>query len=92
MIAASFDESNGYIGPPPDMTDEECSSLSVWRGDFEGPNGKIPHVISCWKVTAEELAEINRTDRIWLDVVGFTIQPVFLSGINPFQPRKVNHE
>ncbi len=81
MEAASFDEANLVLGPPPGMTEEQVGSLSVWRGAYA--DGR-PVVISCFKVTKEELEEINRTGRVWLHVFGVTMPPVWLGGRNPF--------
>ena len=63
MQLTSFPESNCVLDKPPGMTYEECEAASVCR--THTPHG-IPVVISCWKVTAEELAEITRTGRVWL--------------------------
>jgi hypothetical protein len=45
---------------------------------------EMPVVISCWKVTQEELEEIQRTGRVWLMVYGVTMPPVVLCGVRPF--------
>jgi hypothetical protein len=82
MIAASFDEANTVLDTPKGMTPDNCEPLSVWRGPLD--NG-IPAVISCWKLTQNELEEINRTGRVWLLVMGSTMPPVALSGSRPFQ-------
>jgi hypothetical protein len=76
---ASFAESNGVLSRPPDMTDDECAPLSILRASI----GPYPAVISCWKLTAEELAEINRTGRVWLVVLGETMPPVMVEGLKP---------
>jgi hypothetical protein len=87
VIATAFDEDNCVLGPPPGVGEQEVHSLSVFRGvnDFGQPV-----VVSCWKPTAEELAEINRTGRVWLIVMGQTMPPAILEGQNPF--RRVNGE
>lgn len=82
MHATSFDESNGYLGPPPGMTPEEVFSLSVFRG-IDAENRSV--VISCWKLTKEELEEVNRTGRVWLGVLGYTMPPVWVEGLSPFR-------
>jgi hypothetical protein len=87
MFPSSFDESNGYLGKPPDMTDEQCESLSVWRGNANVVDGgATPTVVSCWKLTKEELGEVNRTGRVWLWVVGVTMPPVILTAHKPMFP------
>lgn len=79
---ASFDESNNVLDRPSDMTEDQCQSLSTFHGI---DTNNLPIVISCWKVTAEELAEINRTGRIWLGIVGQTMPPAWISGHRPFE-------
>lgn len=61
------------------MTVEECNALNVkrfFRGEF-------CLVVSCWKLTREELEEVNRTGKIWLTVLGASMPPVILDGIKP---------
>lgn len=84
----SFAESNGFLASAPG--DEELvGPLSIWRGvavpveDNAAGTGLIT-VISCWKLTAEELAEVNRTGRIWLGICGDTMPPAWVSGSKPF--------
>ena len=81
MFATSFAESNAVLSRPPDMTEEECDPLSVWRGVDTNGN---PLVVSCWKPTAEELEEIIRTKRVWLIITGQTMPPSLLYGHSPF--------
>lgn len=81
MVPTSFEESNDVLGKPPSMSDDECSCLSILR--VENNNG-LPMVISCWKMTKEELEEVNRTGRVWLGVCGVTMPPVIVTGIKPF--------
>lgn len=80
MLPASFPESEHALGGPDGMSPDECEALSVRHGTMDGK----PVVISCWKLTAEELAEVNRTGRVWLGVLGTTMPPVFLDGLKPF--------
>lgn len=82
MIPTSFDESNHVLDKPQDMDRADCDALSVWVGPT--PQG-FPVVISCWKLTKEELEEIQRTGRVWLWVFGVTMPPVALETAKPFQ-------
>lgn len=38
------------------------------------------HTVSCWRLTDEELAEVNRTGVVWLKIMGHGIYPVYISG------------
>lgn len=83
-VASSFDESNSVLGPPPGMTEDQVYSLSVWQGMvYTEGLGEAPTTISCWKLTKEELVEINRTGRIWLGILG-PMPPAWVSGTKPF--------
>jgi uncharacterized protein (DUF488 family) len=82
MTATAFDEDNAVLGPPEGMTEDDVFSLSVYQGVNDVGE---PVVVSCWKPTKEELAEINRTGRVWLMVMGKTMPPVCLEGISPFK-------
>lgn len=85
MIASAFDEENTVLGKPDSMTADECDPLSVWRGNLD--NGQ-PVIISCWKMSALELAEVNRTGRVWLVVWGDAMPPVCPLGTSPFTGAK----
>jgi hypothetical protein len=81
LIPASFDESTGCLSRPPGMTADQCDPLAVAHVLIDGTT---PAVVSCWKVTADELQELVRTGRVWLFVVGQTMPPVMLSATKPF--------
>ena len=82
MFPTDFEQSNTILDKPPDMDRQECDALNVWRGAL--PNGQ-PVVVSCWKVTKEELAAIQATGRVYLMVWGGTMPPVALLGSDPFE-------
>ena len=87
MEPANFDEANLTLGPPPGMTETEVQSLRVWRGvtGNDEAEKQAPVVVSCWRVSAEELAEITKTGRVWLHVYGRTMPPVWVEGLSPFR-------
>jgi hypothetical protein len=83
MIPTAFDEENCVLDGPPGTTSAEVAPLSVWRGvQLDG----TPVVISCWKVTKEELERIQKTGRIWIYVMGDTMPPILPVGFNPWGP------
>lgn len=81
MIATSFDESTHALGRPHGMSEEECDPLCVCSTVTSDGH---PIVISCWKMTHDEMAEFQRTGRVWLIVLGHTMPPVSLTSIKPF--------
>ncbi len=82
MFPASFTESNETLNGLTDLAQgDECVALSILR--TETVNG-TPCMVSCWKLTAEEMAEIVKTGRVWLVVIGKRMPPVILSGTKPF--------
>lgn len=87
MQAISFNESNACLGPPEGMTPEEVSALSIWRGEmlFHGMDRPVMTVVSCYKLSKEELEEVNKTGKVWLAIMGPTMLPAALMGISPFK-------
>lgn len=85
MEAVQFEQSNFVFKRPPDMTEEQCGDLSVFRGKNEGG---MPVIISCWQPTPEELEEINRTGKVWLSICGTGMPPVCVLGHFPFVTEK----
>ncbi len=81
MELANFPESNCVLNPPPGVSLDDCTPACVFRGNDDG--GKAV-VISCWKLTQAEAAELARTGRIWLWVWGDTMPPVSVVATNPF--------
>ncbi len=82
MVPADFKQSNHVIDKPTCMDREECEPLCVEVGSLHiGDQGmRATAVQSCWKMTPEELDEVNRTGRVWLTVFGAGMPPVILSG------------
>lgn len=67
-----FAEANLVLTPPPGE-EESVVQLPVLRD-----NGVI---VSCWRPSEAELAEIMRTGRIWLSVwSGASSPPVYVTG------------
>lgn len=83
--ACGFDEANTSLGPPAGMTEDQVQTLRVLRAVHA--DGQ-PVVISCFKLTAEELAEVNRTGRVWLGVLGTSMPPVWVLGTKPFETKE----
>ena len=71
-----FPEQNGTLGKPANMTDEECSSLPVYRDGHQ--------CISCWRLTPEEMAEIQKTHCVFIGVLsGESQPPIWVKAASP---------
>ncbi len=77
MRPVKFSEANGSLSRPEGTTREECNLLPVFRNGTE--------IISCWKLTDEDLKRIFETKRIWLRVWGDTHAPLSLDSQSPFE-------
>ncbi len=79
MYPTAFEGSNAVLDAP-----EGCpvpvGPINVCRAVNEDG---IPTVITCWKLTQEDLDEIIRTKRVWLGAMGLSMPPVWLSGERP---------
>lgn len=86
MIPIEFPEKNFTFQKPPDMTDEECSSLDVWKGVDDN---NTPHIISRWEFNKEELDDIKagKITGVWLDLLSVGLQPVSVYTESPFSPQ-----
>lgn len=80
MIPCAFDEANCIYDKPESMTDEQCGPINA----FLGISTTGPIIITCWKLTVEELEEVKRTGRIWCWHYGTALQPHVLEATSPF--------
>lgn len=79
--AVDFPEANFTFTKPADMTDEQCMPLQVWKGkDQEG----FPLIISKWSLSAEDMAEIQKSGTVYLIITGTGMPPVSLHVETPF--------
>lgn len=81
MVPTAFDGENLVLDKPPTMSADECGAISM-RRDVT-PSG-MPIMISCWKITKEELEILAKTGRIWLTICGNLVPPVRLTVERPF--------
>lgn len=87
MLPIEFPEKNFTFQKPASMTDKECSSLDVWRGETEDG---VPAIISKWQPSREDLDALNRGEGLYLQILGTGMPPVSLYTENPFiqQPQE----
>lgn len=79
MVPSSFPESND-VAYKNIESEEDIQALSVLRAFSK--NGDLV-TISCWKVTEQELEEINRTKRVWVIILGKKVPPITIEGQRP---------
>ncbi len=82
MTPTNFPESTDVIDKPKEWDYDQCDPLCTASGTLDDGRKVI---ISCWKFTQDELAEINKTGRLWLYVFGDFMVPVALTGHYPFK-------
>lgn len=84
MRPVPFKESNLNMGAG-DNPNTEDLPVAISLNSEMSEGRQIPFVVSCWKPTPEELAEINRTGEVWISTMGVPPPPVCLMGHNPFK-------
>ena len=67
-----FEGANCVIQAPEGVPSEECCDLEC----FTAPG----RIISCWRLSPEELNQITETGVVWLEVQGDRTPPVVVSG------------
>jgi hypothetical protein len=82
MVPTAFDGENVILDKPSSMSADDCSTISVLRTETDSG---MPVTISCWKLTRDELEEVNRTGRVWLTICGVLVPPVMLATKRPFE-------
>jgi len=80
MLPIDFKEANFTFRKPVDMTDEQCSSLRVWKGIIDG----TPVIISKWQPNKEDIEAVNRGEAVYLTIMGDGMPPVSLQIEHPF--------
>lgn len=76
MQPINFEGSNVIIGPPKGISEDKVQSIFGLLGEVQG----CPVVVTCWRPSAAELEQINKTGQVWLIVYGQTMPPVNISG------------
>lgn len=72
-----FDEANATF------VADGCGDLPAYEHGEEGDE----QVITCWKLSGEELMEILQTGKVWLRVWGNAQPPVQVTGLYPFEDK-----
>ena len=82
MIASSFDESNCMMDTPQGVDPDQIIPLSVCFS--VSMMWQVPVTVTCWKLTKEELENIQKTGRVWVTLMGHGMPPILPSGFSPF--------
>lgn len=90
MKAVQFPEVNHSFGKPPNMTDNQCYTLPVCRlitfipgEDDKSPAVQVPAIVSCWELSDEEMAEVMKTRKVYVKILGTNIFPMSVHGVKP---------
>ena len=86
MLPIAFAESNRVFTKPDSMTDEQCMDLPVWQGKVphDEAGNTYPAFIACWRLSKEDLEEIQKTGVVWVSITGHCLPPHSLFTENPF--------
>lgn len=82
MIPTTFEHANFVYTKPKGMTDEQCFDLPVYKGIDQDKN---PVIISCWKLSKEDLEDVQKSGCVYLQIVSYAMPPVVLYTENPFE-------
>ena len=69
-VPVGFEGANQIYYAPKGV--DNCRDLEVLKTETQ--------IISCWRLTGEELEQINKTGVVWLSVTGQGTPPVLVSG------------
>lgn len=81
MNPIEFKEQNLLLGAG-DNPNTDDMPVAVSTQEFTGDS--ILHSVSCWQLSPEELAEIQRTGVLWLSTMGWPPPPIVCMSHNPF--------
>ncbi len=88
MLAIDFPQRNFIYHKPEGWTDEQCSDLSVWKGEapIDDKGNTAPVIISVWQPSKEDMEAIAAGKPIYLFITSNVQPPVSLATENPFVP------
>lgn len=81
MTPIDFKEKNFVFSKPQSMTNDQCSDLPCFKGNTDDG---LPCIISCWKLSEEDLKDIQITGCVWLYITGHIMPPVSIATPYPF--------
>jgi hypothetical protein len=71
-------QTRGTLGPPKDMTSQDCDTVDIIRSEVELPSGtRVRTVQALVFVSAEEIERIRGAGgHFWIEFIGHTFPPV----------------
>ena len=85
MLPITFPEQNFTFTKPAGWTDEQCSDLSVYKGEYADGT---PAIISYWKPSKEDLDILNNGGGIYVNILSINMPPISLDTESPFETKK----
>ena len=70
-----FEGCRNYIRAPKGMSSDECIDLPCHR--------TLSSVLSCWRLTDDELKKLAVTGVLWVEIMGDTMLPLRVLGHSP---------
>ena len=68
-----FEDSNLTLKKPRNMTDEQCSDLTAYRGV---DNSGFPYILTGWMPNREDIEAINEGRPIYIKTIGEAFAPL----------------
>lgn len=81
MKPTSFKETNQLLGAG---NNPGTGDLPIARSLMPIGDQEVPCIISCWKLSPEELDLIQQTGKIWISVMGMSSPPIWPMVCHPF--------
>lgn len=82
MTPTSFKETNLVLDAGDNPNTDQLPVCIAKDPDY--PPG-ICFIVSKWKLSPEELEEVNKTGEIWVSVMGHSTPPIMPLAVNPFE-------
>lgn len=82
MIPTSFKETNQLLGAG---NNPGTGDLPIARSLMDIEGKPVPCIVSCWKLSPEELQRIQETGKVWVTIMGVSMPPIQPMAFHPFE-------